>query len=77
MQELSCCSSAYLPLVSRGGLELKENTCVDGQWRIECCPPSYVIQCFVFQKTMRLKCKTNINLYKSINQTPTPCYSGI
>jgi hypothetical protein len=29
MQQLPYCSSAYLPLVSRGGLELKRNICVD------------------------------------------------
>jgi hypothetical protein len=28
-------SNACLPLVFRGGLELKENICFDGQWQIE------------------------------------------
>ncbi len=30
MQQLPCCYSVYLPLVSQGGLKLKENICVDG-----------------------------------------------
>ncbi len=74
MQQLPYCSSACLPLVSQSGLELKENICVDGQWRIEHCPPNYAIRCFVLQKTMRIKCKAKINLCKSICGKPTPCY---
>jgi hypothetical protein len=40
MQQPPYGSSACSPLVSQSGLELKENICVDGQWWIECCPPS-------------------------------------
>jgi hypothetical protein len=32
MRQPPCGSNAYLPLVFRGGMELKENICVDGQW---------------------------------------------
>jgi hypothetical protein len=74
MQQLPCCSSVWLPLVSRGGLKLKENVCVDGQWQIECYAPNFVVRCFALQKTTRFKCKTNINLY---NGTPTQCYSRL
>jgi hypothetical protein len=65
-----------LPLVSQGGLKLKENICVDGQWRIERCPTNSTIQCFTLHKTIGLKCKTMINFYKSINGILIPCYSG-
>jgi hypothetical protein len=51
MQQPPFGSSVFLPLVSQGDLELKENICVDGQWRIERCPPSFAVQCSVFQKT--------------------------
>jgi hypothetical protein len=60
-------SSDLLPLLFLGGLELKENICVDGWWHIECCPPKYVIQCFALPKSTMLKCKVNINLYKSVS----------
>ncbi len=33
------------------------------------------IRCSAFKKTSGLKCKTKINLYKSINGIPIPCYS--
>jgi hypothetical protein len=69
-------SNNLLPLVFRGGLELKENICVDGQWHIERCRPNFAIQCFTLQKTIGLKCKTMINFYKSINGTLAPCYLG-
>ncbi len=41
-------SNNLLPLVFQGGLELKENICVDGQWCIEHYPPNFTIQCFTF-----------------------------
>jgi hypothetical protein len=71
MQQPPFGSSLFLPLVSWGGLELKESICVHGQWQIERCPPSST-----FQKTTRFKCKTNSNLYKSVSGNPTPCYWG-
>jgi hypothetical protein len=43
MQQSPYYSSVCLPLVSQGGLELKENICVDGQLWIEHCPPSFVV----------------------------------
>jgi hypothetical protein len=46
MQQPPCGSSDYSPLVSQGGMELKENICVDGQWRIERYPPNSIIGCF-------------------------------
>ncbi len=70
-------SSDLLPLLFIGGLGLKENICVDGWWHIECCPPKYVIQCFALQKTMMLKWKIRINLYKLVSGNPIPCYSGL
>jgi hypothetical protein len=51
MQQPPFGSNVFLPLVSQGGLELKENICVDGQWWIEHCPPIFVVQCSAFQKT--------------------------
>jgi hypothetical protein len=69
-------SNKLLPLVSYGGLELKESICVDGQWCIERCPPNFAIQCFAPQKTMTLKCKARINLSNSISGTLAPCYSS-
>jgi len=42
--------NACLPLVSWGGLEFKENICVDGQWWIERCPPNFAVWCFALQK---------------------------
>jgi hypothetical protein len=45
MQKSPSSSSVFLPLVSQGGMELKENICVDGMWWIEQCPPSFAIQC--------------------------------
>ncbi len=36
--------SNLLPLVFQGGLELKENICVDGQWYIKHYPPNFTIQ---------------------------------
>jgi len=69
-------SNDSLPLLNQSGLELKENICVDGQWRIECCLPKSTIQCFALQKTMTFKCKVRINIYKLVNGTPPPCYSS-
>ncbi len=43
MQQPPCGSSACLSLVFRGGLELKEKICVDGQWQIEYCPPNFAV----------------------------------
>ncbi len=68
--------SDLLPFLSWGGLKLKENICVDGQWCIECCPPKYAIQCSALQKTTTFKCKTRMNVHKSVSGIPTPCYSG-
>ncbi len=76
MQQPPSSSSKLLPLVSRGGLELKESVCVNNQWHIEHCPPNSIIQCSTLQRTTMLKCKAMINLYKSINGTPPPCYLG-
>jgi len=70
-------SSDLLPLLFIGGLGLKENICVDGWSHIECCPAKYVIQCFALQKTMMLKWKIRINLYKLVSGNPIPCYSGL
>jgi hypothetical protein len=69
-------SSKLLPLVSQGGLELKENICVDGQCCIEHCPFNFAIQCSILQKTTKLKCKARINLCKSIKGTHAPCDLG-
>jgi hypothetical protein len=44
MQQPPTSSNACLPLVSWGGLELKENIYVDGKWWIERYPPSLAIQ---------------------------------
>ncbi len=77
MQQPPYGSNACLPLVSCRGLEFKENICVDGQWWIECCPPKFAVWCFALQKTTRLKCKTNINLYKFVSGTFAPCYLGL
>jgi hypothetical protein len=76
VQQPPSSSNDLLPLLFRNGLELKENICVDGQWRLECYTSKYAIQCFAFQKTTILKCKTRINFYKLVNGTPTPCYLG-
>jgi hypothetical protein len=76
MQQQPSSSNKLQPLVFQGGLELKENICVDDQWWIECCPPNYAIQCFALQKTMVLKCKARINLCKFISGTPASCYSS-
>jgi hypothetical protein len=40
MQQPPSGPSNLLPLVFRGGLELKENIFVDGQWHIEHCSPN-------------------------------------
>jgi hypothetical protein len=77
MQQMPSSSSKLLSLLSQGhGLELKESICVDDQWRFEHCPPNSAIQCSTRQKITTLKCKARINLYKFVNGTPTPCYSG-
>jgi hypothetical protein len=76
VQQLPSSSNNLVPLLSQGGLKLKENNCVDDQWCIECCPPKSTIQCFALQKTMAFKCKACINLYKLVNGIPTPCYLG-
>ncbi len=73
MQQPPFSSNKLLPLGSWSGLELKENICVDSQWHIEGCPPSFVIQCFALQKTTTFKCKARINLCKYVNGIPTPC----
>ncbi len=44
MQQPPSSFSVFLPLVFWGGLELKENIFVDGQWWIECCPPNFAFQ---------------------------------
>jgi hypothetical protein len=72
---LSPCN--LLLLVYQSGLELKETICVDSQWHIECCPPNFAIQCYTFQKTTGLKCKTRINLYEYVSGTLVPCYSSL
>jgi hypothetical protein len=69
------CNLLYL--VFQSGLESKESICVDGQWHIEHCPPNFVIQCFTFQKTIALKCKTRINFYKFVHGTLAPRYLGL
>jgi hypothetical protein len=64
IQQLPFGFSDLLPLLSQDGLELKKNIYVDGQWSIVCYPPKYATQCSSFQKTMTLKCKANVNIYK-------------
>jgi hypothetical protein len=67
MQQPPSSSNKLLPLVYQGGLELKENICVDGKWCIECCPPKFIIQCSALQKTTTLKCKSKdqpLQIYK-------------
>jgi hypothetical protein len=76
MQQLPFGSRNLIPLVSWSGLELKVSIYVDGQKHIEHCPPNFIIQCFAFQKTIGLKWKTRINLYKFISGTHAPCYSS-
>ncbi len=39
-------------------------------------PTQFTLQCSALQKTTMVKCKAKINLYKSISEIPTPCYSG-
>jgi hypothetical protein len=75
MQHLPSSSNKLLSLVFRGGLELKENICVDRLWCIECCPPNFAIQCSTLQKTMTFKCKAKINCCKFVSGTLAPCYS--
>jgi len=76
IQQLPFSSSNLLLLLSQGCLKLKESICVDGQWRIECCPPKSTIQCFKLQKTMAFKCEACTNLYKLVNGIFAPCYLG-
>jgi hypothetical protein len=57
MQQLPCGSNACSPLVSRDGLELKANICVEGKWQIECCPPSFVVRCLHSRKLRGLNAK--------------------
>jgi len=66
-----------LLLVYQSGLELRETICVDSHWHIERCPSNFAIQYSTFQKTIGLKCKTRINLYKSVSGTFVPCYSSL
>ncbi len=66
----------WLLVVFQCGLKVLKIVCVDGQWHIDHCPPTFVIQCFVLQKHTCIKCFAKINTFKTISGNLVPYYYG-
>jgi hypothetical protein len=65
----------WLLTIFQWGLKVIKILYVDGQWHIDHCPPTFVIQCFVLHKHTCIKCFTKINTFKMTSGNLVPCYS--
>jgi hypothetical protein len=59
------------------GLKVQEHVCGDGVWRIEKCPPSSNIHCFVIQKDSMKHYKAKIIAKKIVCGIPNPYYDNL